>query len=124
MKLNVTLKATTGISSGFIMVVIFTRDLSPGDLKTPFDINNISDAPNTIVFTQAVPAPISSNTPITTPTMPAATYYGLVIGASVLGTLAKKDFTPMTAELLNTVAGVAADSSACGSNAPYTMTFP
>jgi hypothetical protein len=117
MKLNVTLKATTGISSGFIMVVIFTR-ATDSNSDPKFDINNIPAS--TIVFSQVVAAPILSNTVLTTPTLPASSYYGLMIGKSVLGNLS--DVVPMTAEILNS--SLVSDSSACGSNAPYTMTFP
>jgi hypothetical protein len=122
-KLNVTLLPTTGITSGYIMAVIFTRNTDALDNpshQNPFNINSIP--PSTIIFSQAVAAPILASTSLTTPTLPVANFYGLLVGRSVLGNLT--DMVPMTADILNSVSGITADSDQIGSNAPYTMTYP
>lgn len=118
MNLNVTLSPTPTITSGFVMAVIFTRADSPSDIRDPFDINNIPAS--SIVYSSATAAPILSNTPLTTPSLPAANYYGLMIGKSALGTLA--DIVPMTAEILSST--LSSDASTCGSNATYSLSFP
>jgi hypothetical protein len=126
--MNVTLKPTPGITSGYVMVVIislpdqaslvtFNQEWATGvtpkgaTIRFPFNA--------TVVYSQSFAAPILSSTPVTTPNPPTL-YGGLVIGTSVLGNLT--DIIPITGDILNTT--LTGDSDQCGSSAPYTMTFP
>jgi hypothetical protein len=124
MKLNVTLNPTSAVT-GYVMIVIFTLP----DQKAVAEFN-ISDyapkkgmifiPPPNVIFSTAIAAPVLSSTPVTTPVLPASQYYGLLISKSVLGNLS--DSVPLTAEIL--LSSLVNDSSAFGSQAPYTMAFP
>jgi hypothetical protein len=96
MTLNVTLTETQDIS-GFIMVVLFTRNTMDPNSASTFDIHNIPLS--TILFSAAIPAPILTGVevPVIMPTLPVAPYYGLVFGQSATGKLS--DMVPFSASV-------------------------
>jgi hypothetical protein len=126
--MNITLKPTPGITSGYVMLVVvslpdqaslvaFNQEWATGVTPRGVPIRFPFNA--TVVYSQSFAAPILSNTPVTTPNPPTL-YCGLVIGTSVLGNLT--DILPISGDLLNTT--LTGDNSQGGSSASYTMVYP
>jgi|SRR5450631_4130777 len=98
MKLNITLTQTQEML-GYVVTIIYTRataNFLPGNS----DVNNLPPA-SAIVYTNFTPAPILNGVEVvlSTPTLPASPYYGVMFGQSISGTLS--DFTPIQGSILS-----------------------